>query len=100
MELAAQRTEKLTSPAAELSGMSRSATVELSVKDTRRPRAHRKHGTALRGTPRRGRGVLTGADGLEAVALEEGHVGVQVVELLGTGGGDEEELHRAYALRR
>ena len=51
-------------------------------------------------------GARTGANGLEAVALEEGDVGVQIVELLGTGGSDEEELfvkcnrpHVQYAIQ-
>ena len=41
-------------------------------------------------------GGRTGADCFEAVALEEGHVGVQVVELLGAGGSDEKELPHGH----
>ena len=45
----------------------------------------------------RGRGH-TGADGLEAVALEEGNVRVQVVELLCVVDRDKEKLH-TYSTR-
>ena len=41
-------------------------------------------------------GGRTGADCFEAVALEEGHVGVQVLELLGAGGSDKKELPHGH----
>lgn len=92
--------KKLTSPAEELSGMSRSAKRQV-ARQRRVPQqlARSCHIADSRSQGSwRGAGAQewlserTGANCFEAVALEEGDVGVQVVELLGAGGSDKKEL--------